>query len=265
MLDEHWLMGLARVTVFALMLLNGLTIPIQDLFCLQRKPALLIRSMVAVIALVPGVVLVILMLVDLPVEVATGLALLAASPGAPLITQRSRIAAGSTPLAADLQIKLVLAAVLVTPLTLTIFKALFPLLPDLASSPSAVAREIAFVSLLPVGIGLFAQRFLPGAAVSLGKALGVVSQLLFLILAILIAWPSASIAIQLGGMVAFAIVIMAAAALGIGHIMGAGASLNQKAPIATACIARNLGLAVIIASASYRRCYFLYWGCCCSC
>ncbi len=74
-------MGLARVTVFALMLLNGLTIPVRDLFSLQRKPALLIRSMVAVIVLVPGVVLVILMSVELPVEVATGLALLAASPG----------------------------------------------------------------------------------------------------------------------------------------------------------------------------------------
>ena len=249
MMDEHWLMGLARVTVFALMLQNGLRIPVRDLFSLQRKHALLIRSMVAVIVLVPGVVLVILMLVELPVEVATGLALLAASPGAPLITQRSKIAAGSTPLAADLQLKLVLAAVLVTPLTLTIFKALFPLLPDLASSPAAVAREIAVVSLLPVGIGLFMQRFLPGAAALLGKALGVVSQLLFLILAILIAWPSAGIAIQLGGMVAFAIVVMAAAALGIGHVVGAGASSNQKASIATACIARNLGLAVIIATA----------------
>jgi BASS family bile acid:Na+ symporter len=166
-----------------------------------------------------------------------------------LITQRSRIAVGNTPLAADLQLKLVLAAILVTPLTLTLFKTQFPLLPDLASSPPAVAREIALVSILPVAIGLFVQRFLPAAAALLGKALGVVSQLLFLVLAILIAWPSASSAIQLGGMVAFTMVIMAAAALGIGHVMGAGASLNQKASIATACIARNLGLAVIIATA----------------
>ena len=57
MLDEHWLMGLARVTVFALMLQNGLTIPVRDLLSFQRKPALLVRSMVAVILLVPGVVL----------------------------------------------------------------------------------------------------------------------------------------------------------------------------------------------------------------
>jgi BASS family bile acid:Na+ symporter len=249
MLDEQWLMGLARVTVFTVMLQNGLTIPLRDLVSLQRKPALLIRSMVAVIQLVPGVVLVLLMLVELPVEAATGLALLASSPGAPLITQRSRIAAGSIPLAADLQLKLVLAAVLVTPLTLTLFKALFPLLPELDSSPAAVAREIAVVSIFPVGIGLFAQRFLPGTAALLSKRLGVVSHFLLLILAILIAWPSASAAIQLGGMVALAIVIMAAAALGIGHVMGAGASLNQRSSIATACIARNLGLAVIIATA----------------
>jgi len=249
MLDEDFLMGLARITVFVLMLLNGARIPMRDLFSLQRKPALLIRSMGAVILLVPGVVLMILLLVDLPIEVATGLALLAAAPGAPLITQRSRIAAGSASLAADLQLKLVLAAVLVTPLTLTLFKALFPLLPELASSPTAVAREIAVVSLLPVGLGLFIQRFLPSTAERLGRPLNVVAQVLFLVLAILVAWFAARMTIQLGGMVALAIVIMAAAALAIGHVIGAGATLNQRASIATACVARNLGLAVIIAAA----------------
>ena len=104
MMDEPILMHFARVTVFALMLMNGVTIPAQDLFSLQRKLTLLIRSMVAVIVLVPVVVLVILMSFDLPVEVATGLALLAASPGAPLTTQRSKLAAGNILLAADLQL-----------------------------------------------------------------------------------------------------------------------------------------------------------------
>ena len=122
--------GLARVTVFALMLLNGLTIPVRDLFSLQHKPALVIRSIGAVIVLVPGVILVILMLVELPADVATGLALLAASPGAPLIKQRSKIAVGSTLLAADLQLKLALAAVLVTPLTQS------PLHQEFSSSPA---------------------------------------------------------------------------------------------------------------------------------
>jgi BASS family bile acid:Na+ symporter len=153
MLDEDTLMGLARVTVFVLMLLNGIRIPVRDLFSV-RKPALLVGSMTAVILLVPTVVLMILLLIDLPIEVATGLALLAAAPGAPLITQRSRIAAGNASLAANLQLKLVLSAVLVTPLTLTLFKALLPLLPELASSPTDVAREIAMVSLLPVSLGL---------------------------------------------------------------------------------------------------------------
>lgn len=248
MLDEDTLMGLARVTVFVLMLLNGIRIPVRDLFSV-RKPALLVGSMTAVILLVPAVVLMILLLIDLPIEVATGLALLAAAPGAPLITQRSRIAAGNASLAANLQLKLVLSAVLVTPLTLTLFKALLPLLPELASSPTAVAREIAMVSLLPVSLGLLIQRFLPRTSDFLAKPLNVVAQMLFLVLAILITWFAAKMTIQLGGMVALVIVIMAATALAIGHMIGAGASLNQRASIATACVARNLGLAVIIAAA----------------
>ena len=249
MLDEPYLMGLARVTVFALMLLNGVTIPIRDLFSLQRQPVLFMRSMLAALVLVPVVVLVILVSFDLPVEVATGLLLLAAAPGAPLTTQRSKIAAGSSSLAANLQLMLVLSAVVATPLTLTLFKTLVPVLPELASSPAAVAREIATVSLLPVGAGLFIQRFLPRSAATIGKPLDVVCKVLFLALAILIVWPAARMSIQLGWMVGLAIVTMAAAALAIGHVMGAGATLHQRGSIATACIARNLGLAVVIAAA----------------
>ena len=49
MIDDPYLMNLARITVFALMLHNGVSIPLRDIFSLQRRPALLIRSMGAVL------------------------------------------------------------------------------------------------------------------------------------------------------------------------------------------------------------------------
>jgi BASS family bile acid:Na+ symporter len=249
MLNEESLMNLARVTVFTLMLMNGATIPVRSLFSMQGNTALMLRSIIAAIVLVPGAVLVILLCFNLPIEVTTGMALLAAAPGAPLITQRSRIVAGNTSLAANLQLKLVLAAVLVTPLTLTLFKALLPLLPELASSPTSVAWEIAAVSLMPVCLGLLIQQYLPNTAERLGRPLHIVAQLLFLLLAALITWSAVKMTIQLGAVVALAIVLMAATALVLGHAISAGNPPNQRASVATACMARNMGLAVIIASA----------------
>src|SRR4030095_4221527 len=80
-----------------LMLDIGITLPFGQLTSLWRRPALLIRSLLAVLVLVPGVVLLLLWLLDLPRAVGTGLAVLAAAPGAPLTTMRSQMAGGSTP------------------------------------------------------------------------------------------------------------------------------------------------------------------------
>ncbi len=109
MMDDPYLMGLARVTVFALMLLNGVTIPAPGLFSLQPKPALIIRSMVAVIVLVPVVVLVILMSFDLPVEAATAALAIGHVMGAGAsLSQRASIATAC--IARNLGLAVVIAA-----------------------------------------------------------------------------------------------------------------------------------------------------------
>jgi BASS family bile acid:Na+ symporter len=248
MLDETYLMTIARVAVFTMMLLNGITIPATDLVSFRQPSGLLMRALFAVLVLVPLVVFGILMLFDLPVALASGLALLAAAPGAPMTAKRAQLAAGNIPFAANLQLKLVLAAIWFTPLSLALFKACFPLLPNLASSPMNVFREVAMVSLLPVGVGLLVQRLLPRVAERIGKPLALTSNLLFLLLLALIAWPALRMVVPLGWMASLAILVMATAALAVGHALGFGAALNQRASIATACIARNLGLAVVVAS-----------------
>ena len=164
-MDHPDLLVLVRISIFTLMLDIGITLPFGHLTSVWRRPALLIRSLLAVLVLVPGVVLLLLWLLDLPRAVATGLAVLAAAPGAPLTTMRSQMAGGSTPYSASLQLTLALLAVLVTPLTLAIFHAMFVL--ETSGLPSVdVAREVAIVQFLRSASASWSGGSCPGSPAS---------------------------------------------------------------------------------------------------
>src|SRR5262245_10654996 len=216
-MDHPDLLLLVRITIFMRMLDIGVTLPFGQLTSLWRRPALLIRSLLAVLVLVPGVVLLLLWLLDLPRAVGTGLAVLAAAPGAPLTTIRSQMAGGSTPYSASLQLTL---AVLATPLTLAIFHAMFVL--ETSGFPSVeVAREVAIVQFLPVSIGLLVRRLVPGLAGIAAKPLTVLANVLFGLLIAAILVPGIRMILHFGTLPALAVVIMVGISLAIGHLLGA--------------------------------------------
>jgi len=54
MLEQDRILDFARVTVFALMLLNGIAIPLPRWVGLLRMPGLLLRSVLAAVFVVPA-------------------------------------------------------------------------------------------------------------------------------------------------------------------------------------------------------------------
>jgi bile acid:Na+ symporter, BASS family len=243
-MDHPVLLLLVKITIFTIMLEIGITLPFGQLTSLWRRPALLIRSLLAVLVLVPAVVLLLLWLLDLPPAVATGLAVLAAAPGAPLTTMRAQMASGSTPYSASLQLTLALVAVLVTPFTLAIFHALFVL--ETEGLPALeVARQVAIVQFLPVSIGLLLRRFLPGLAGAAAKPLTVLANVLFVLLIAAILVPAMRMILHFGALPALAVVIMAGVSLALGHLLG-GPVPAERAALAISSIARNVGLALFI-------------------
>ena len=218
-MDHPDLLVLVKITIFTLMLDIGITLPFGQLTSLWRRPALLIRSLLAVLVLVPGVVLLLLWLLDLPRAVVTGLAVLAASPGAPLTTMRSQLAGGSTPYSASLQLTLALLAVLTTPLTLAIFHAMF-VLETAGLQWVEVARQVAIVQFLPVSIGLLVRRLVPGLAGVAAKPITVLAKVLFALLIAAILVPGIRMILHFGALPALAIVIMVGVSLALGHLLG---------------------------------------------
>ena len=246
-------LAFTALTIFTFMLAIGLNEPLEKLISLWRRPAILLRALFAVIVVVPILVGFLLWLFDLPPAVATGLALLAAAPGAPLTTKRSQIAAADTVYVSSLQLTLALLAVVVTPLILAIYYALFELSIE-AVSPIQVASQVARVTFLPVVIGLLLQHFSPKFTTLVRKPLNILATILLvllvlLIVAILSVTPELRAQLLLGWQPTAAIAIMAVAALAVGHFIG-GPRPEQRGALATACVARNFGLALFITGLS---------------
>ncbi len=252
-MDNPIFLNFVTVTIFSLMLAIGVNHSFRQLTFLLRRPQLLLRSLLAVIVLVPLVVGLLLWMLDLSPAVAAGLAVLAAAPGAPLTTQRTEMAGGEPTYSASLQLTLALLAVVITPLTLAIFNALFELA-DLGLTPVDVARQVAQVTFLPVIIGLLIQRFVPRLAEVMGKPMRMLANVLFIMLFVvliilLVLAPDLRTMLNLDSLSTVTIIIMVGSFLAIGHLLG-GPSQEQRSVLAIASIARNVGLALFIADLS---------------
>ena len=252
-MDNPILLHFVTVVVFSQMLAIGINQPFEDIMSLWHQPELLLRSLLAVIVLVPMVVGLLLWGLDLPPTVATGLALLAAAPGAPLMAKRTRMAGGDPAYAASLQLKLALLAVVITPLTLGIYYTLFELVTERVT-PFKVALQVAEVTFLPVTIGMFIQLLAPTFARRIGKFVRIFANVMFLALFILLIVilalkPDLRAMLNLGWLPTAAIIIMLVLSLGIGHVLG-GPIRVQRSVLAIAGIARNIGLALFIAGLS---------------
>ena len=247
------LLTLTSVTVFTLMLAIGVNQPLANLLSLWRQPAELVRAFVAIVVVVPIVVAVLLSVFDLPAGITTGLVLLAASPGAPLTTKRSKAAGADLSYVSTVQLAMALLAVIMTPLILSVFYAIFEL--DIERiSPTGVARQIALVTFLPVLIGILLRKFAPVLVGKISRPLDKLADLLFLALVAaliiaLVASPDLRSLLLIGWPAVIAVLLMAVLALATGHFLG-GPRNDRKGGLAIACLARNIGLALFIAEAA---------------
>jgi|GEM_PF-5862839 len=73
-MDHPILLLFVKTTIFTLMMAIGVNLSFQETISLWRRPGLFLRSLLAVIVLVPLVVLLLIRWLDLPPSVETGLA-----------------------------------------------------------------------------------------------------------------------------------------------------------------------------------------------
>jgi len=230
--DNPILHHFVAITIFSLMLSMGINHTFEDVSHIWRDSGLLLRSLLAVVVLVPVVVALILWTMGLPIAVAAGLVVLAASAGAPMTYKRTQMAGGDPIYAISLQLTLALLAVMITPMTLAVFYTLFEL-PIARVTPFHIALQVGEVTFLPVIAGLLLRRFLPKLAEVIGKPVKVLANILFVILALvlialLVVAPDVRAMVNVGRMPVAAIMVMVAGGLVLGHLLGGHLGRNGR-------------------------------------
>jgi BASS family bile acid:Na+ symporter len=110
-----------------------------------------------------------------------GLAVLAASPGAPLLTQRAAMAGGNVAIATSLQVTLATLAVVTTPLTLLILTAIFTKV-QASADFLLIAKQVLMVQFLPLGLGILIRKLGGDLATDIADLLTTVANTLFVVL-----------------------------------------------------------------------------------
>ncbi len=246
-LDSQVIKNLIALTIFTIMLTMGAKIPLTDLVSVKNHPKFLAKSLLSVLVLFPLIVFLILLVFSLNQATAIALMLLAASPGAPLLTKRAMMAGGRVNFSASLQVILSLLAVIFTPSILFIFA---QLIPDNQGTIHflLVAKQITIVQFLPLSIGLIIREVSADLAEEIGNLLFNIANTLFFVMVLFMIFISFNLIPLAGWQAGGVIALIIPLGLIIGHLLGGiDQNLDTRSTLATATIARNVGLALFIA------------------
>lgn len=246
-LDSQVIKNLIALTIFTIMLTMGAKIPLTDLVSVKNHPKFLAKSLLSVLVLFPLIVFLILLVFSLNKATAIALMILAASPGAPLLTKRAMMAGGRVNFSASLQVILSLLAVIFTPSILFIFA---QLIPDNQGTIHflLVAKQITIVQFLPLSIGLVIREVSADLAEEIGNLLFNIANTLFFVMVLFVIFISFNLIPLAGWQAGGVIALIIPLGLIIGHLLGGiDQNLDTRSTLATATIARNVGLALFIA------------------
>jgi uncharacterized membrane protein YidH (DUF202 family) len=251
-LNSRVITTLAALIVFILMLSLGAQTSPSSLATLWQQPSLLGRSLLSTLVLFPVGAAVIGYLVLSGGEgvgrVALGLGVLAAAPGAPLLSRRAAMAGGNPDVAISLQVTLALLATVTTPLTLWVLTSLFAPI-DASADYLTIVKQVLLAQFLPLGLGLAIRQFSGEQAANVGQLLSTIASTLFAVLMVFALGISIVVlpTVAWRGLVAIPLIVIFG--LACGHFLG-GPEIAVRSAVATGTIARNAGLALFLLAAN---------------
>ncbi|MCP6759727.1 MAG: bile acid:sodium symporter [Fischerella sp. CENA71] len=240
----------AQLTLFVLMLGMGLNLTIRQLSYLWNKPGLLIRVLLASFVLVPLAAAIVVGILPLSAPVRIGIALMAITPGAPLIYRKISKMGWNATLAASYQVTVSLLAIVFLPVLAAVLSNLYP--NQGVITPLEVFKQILAVQIIPLTIGLAIRAGIPDLAEQMEDFVSPIGNVMFLALGVLILIKGLEQVLSAGILPILAIALIAAASLAIGHFL-AGADSRDRATLAIANATRNPGLALVITVFNFTK------------
>jgi predicted Na+-dependent transporter len=244
--------ALPGLTLFTIMFALGLGLQLDAIAQIRHRPALVIRVLIGSCVLVP---LVALVLLKLPLSFALsksarfGIALMAASPSAPLTLRKAGNRGGDRQLAAVLQACAAVAAIVSIPFLADLFQAKFGV-DGWDIAPREVALQVSLAQVLPLLAGLLLRRCKPQWVARLQGPLDTLANGLLLLLTVVVLIMAGPLLVPFVAANLLALVFMAVmvvVALAIGYLM-AGPAPRERTTVALVTSMRNPGLALLFAS-----------------
>jgi predicted Na+-dependent transporter len=234
-----------KVSVGVLILAIGLGATFADLLYIWRRPALLLRSLLAMYVLVP--LAAVLLVSVLPMSQATkaGLLVLAVSAGAPLLPRKLG-AFGSDAYVFSLVVLSSLLAIVLVPAWVALAARHFEVATQL--EPSIVAAIIAKSFLLPLMAGLVLRKLFPAFGEAWADRLLALAGIVLGVSALVLLATHWQVFVGMLNLGMLSLLLLLLAALAIGHGLG-GPSADDRTALAVSCATRHVGLAVLVASA----------------
>ncbi len=242
------ILGLALQASIMLTVLGlGLTASWQEATYLLRRPALLLRTVLAMSVVMPVAAVALVRTFALPLEVEAAIVALAISPVPPLLHMKQLKSGGRREFVVGLLAGMGLLAIVLVPLSVAVLNAVFST--ELLVPPQAVAVVVLKTILGPLALGLLIHQFVPAVGRAARPVIAFAGVLLLVgtVLLLYAMWPVTRT--LLGNGVALLLAAVAAIGLLVGHLLG-GPRNQDRTTLAMGTCARHPAVALTIASAT---------------
>lgn len=206
-------------------------------------------AFVAMFVVVPAIALALMLNFDFKPDVKIALLVLSLSPVPPLLPRRQLQAGAEAAYTTGLLVAAALASLVVMPLGLHLFGALFGL--EMRISPGGVAITLLLTIGAPMLLGFLVQRLLRDRAFAVALALRKAGMLLLVLCALaLLAIMAPGMWRLLGGGTLVALLAMILGGLAAGHLLG-GTSPEHRTALALAAATRHPGVALGVIATTF--------------
>jgi predicted Na+-dependent transporter len=231
--------------VLSSMLSMGLSLNIAQIMVPLRNTRLILLGLAANFALVPLLAYLILQVIPLEQDLATGLIIMACAAGSPFLPKLAESAKGNIAFSVGLMALLMVVTVIYLPLVLPL------LLQGASVNPWAIAQSLIVMMLIPLGIGLFTKARYESLADALQPQMSqasTVALLLLMVVLIVLNFQTILGLIGTGGL--GAIFVFLVCAFVIGYLLGGGGP-GIKSVLGLGTAQRNLSAALVVAGQNF--------------
>ncbi len=210
----------------------ALDIKLDDFVRILRAPKAPAIGLVAQFLFLPAFTFVLTLVLDLTPSIALGMILVAACPGGNLSNLMTYLAGGNTAVSVSMTAISTVAAILMTPLNLTLWGSLNPdtelILREVSLSPVDVFITVFVILGIPLVLGLLVARWQPALVERIRKPFKVLTVVIFILVIVGALAANFSIFLDVIGLVVFAVLVHNALAISVGYGAGRLAGLPPR-------------------------------------